>query len=129
MIVLILTNWEQQLISKSKMCVDRKRLARVALGIGTEDDLYLVDRYRRKHQICTSVLTSLIDAAQKAASLTCLDEHELIECADTGKMSQDQQDHIYDCPRCARIGQIIANLPMDRRDHVSMVDNRYALSA
>lgn len=115
-IVFFLTSADQHIRSIGKMCIDRAKLARVALAIGTEDDVFWVERHRAKCSVCQEAFVDLYQAGNTVPGVECLPVAELIEIADTGRMTRPQQDHLYECLRCAKIGQVIANMPSPKSD-------------
>ena len=85
----------------------RVLIAKVALGVGTEDEVFWLNK---AGGINTVDFKNLQTLAGLPSTPFCVGDAELIQIADENKMSRLAQDHIMSCPRCARIGQYIANM-------------------
>lgn len=104
------------------MRYNRVMIARVALGVASEDEIFWVTKCRKQLAKCSQSLTDLADLASVPATSFCLDSETLIRAGDTHKVSDMEHDHFMACSRCARIGQFIANMPFpsEEREHKSM---------
>jgi hypothetical protein len=89
----------------------RVLIARVALGVASEDEVFWVDRCCKEGAGCRESVKELRDLATLPSVGVCLDSSTLVEIGDTNKVSDLESDHLVDCHRCARIGQYIANMP------------------
>ena len=85
----------------------RVLIAKVALGVGTEDEVFWLSKSGNAHLVDVKNLQAL---AGLPTTPSCVGDAELIQIADENKMSRVAQDHILSCARCARIGQYIANM-------------------
>lgn len=89
----------------------RVLIARVALGVASEDEVFWVDRCCKEGAGCRKAVKELQDLAELPAVGVCLDSRTLVEIGDTNSVSDLESSHLVDCHRCARIGQYISNMP------------------
>ena len=89
----------------------RVLIARVALGVATEDEVFWVDQCCKEKAGCSEAVKELRDLAKLPGVGYCIDPRTLISIGDTNKTSELEHDHLVECHRCARIGQYIANMP------------------
>ena len=101
------------------MRYSRVIIAKVALGIASEDEVFWVRKCGVESVACAGALKELTELAKLPSSYLCIDAHALIEAADTNRYI-DGRDHMMGCTRCARIGQYIANMPSDKADPISL---------
>lgn len=85
----------------------RVLIAKVALGVGTEDEAFWLNKAGGTHQ---QDLNNLRALAGLPMSPSCLGDADLIQIADENKMTQAAQDHIMSCARCSKIGYYISNM-------------------
>jgi hypothetical protein len=104
------------------MCYNRVMIAKVALGVASEDEIFWVTKCRKQLAECNQDVEDLEKLASVPATSFCLDSETLIRAGDTHKVSDLEHDHFMACNRCARIGQFIANMPFPKqeREHKSM---------
>lgn len=88
----------------------RVLVAKVALGIATEDEVFWVAKCIQEGCGCGQEIENLKKLSDLPRTMFCGDDKTLIEIADSNKMSTFDQDHLLSCARCARIGQYIANM-------------------
>lgn len=93
------------------MRYNRVIIAKVALGVASEDEIFWVNSWCQESDVCRQALADLKALASAAPSMTCVDPLELIEAGDTNKMTSETQDHIVNCNRCARIGWYVSAMP------------------
>jgi hypothetical protein len=91
-------------------------IAKVALGVASEDEIFWVRKCRDKFADCNQSFEELERLASVPATSLCLDPVTLIRAGDTNKVSDLQHDHLMACNRCARIGQFIANMPYPEQE-------------
>lgn len=89
----------------------RVLIARVALGVATEDEVFWVSKCCQEKAGCAEAIRELQEIAKLPAAGHCIDARTLINIGDTNKVSDMEQDHLMECHRCARVGQYIANMP------------------
>lgn len=89
----------------------RVLIARVALGVATEDEVFWVNKCCQEGAGCAEAMKELQEIAKIPAVGHCIDTRTLINIGDTNKVSDMEQDHLMECHRCARLGQHIANMP------------------
>lgn len=104
------------------MRYNRVMIAKVALRVASEDEIFWVTKCRNKFADCNQSFEELERLASVPATSLCLDPETLIHAGDTNKVTDLQHDHLMACNRCARIGQFIANMPFPKqeREHKSM---------
>jgi len=89
----------------------RVLIAKVALRVATEDEVFWVEKCIKQGCGCEKEIHNLRKLAELPRSQLCMGEDEtLIKIADSNRMSQFEQGHLMACERCARIGQYIANM-------------------
>ena len=93
------------------MSLCRRKIARVALGVPLEDDLYWVMRHQGECQDCVSNIESLRLLSEEQPSVFCIETAALVEIGHSGKCSREESDHLVGCMRCAKIGQFISAMP------------------
>lgn len=93
------------------MRYNRVIIAKVALGVASEDEVFWVTKCRNQFDECDQSFTDLAKLASVPATALCLDPETLIRAGDTHKTSELEQSHLMGCNRCALIGQFIANMP------------------
>ena len=100
----------------------RVLIARVALGVASEDEVFWVSQCCKEGAGCSEAVKDLRKLAETPHTALCVDSRTLIEIGDTNKVSDLESDHLVECHRCARIGQYIAHMPnpANPRRHVSM---------
>jgi hypothetical protein len=86
-------------------------IAKVALGVASEDEIFWVTKCRKQLSECEEHVHELEKLGELPGSLYCLDTLELIHAGDTNRVSEMDHQHLMECQRCARIGQYIANMP------------------
>ena len=89
----------------------RVLIARVALGVATEDEVFWVAKCVREKSGCEQAIRDLRELAKLQSVGHCIDPRTLINIGDPNKASDMEQDHLVECHRCARLGQYIANMP------------------
>ena len=89
----------------------RVLIARVALGVGTEDEVFWVSKCLKEKAGCEQAVRDLQELMKIPAVGHCIDSRTLIHIGDTNKVNDMEQDHLMECHRCARIGQYIAHMP------------------
>jgi hypothetical protein len=90
----------------------RVLIAKVALRVATEDEVFWVEQCIKQGCGCAEEIRSIRQLADLPRSQFCMTEDvNLIKIADSNKMSTSEQGHLLACERCARIGQYIANMP------------------
>jgi hypothetical protein len=89
----------------------RVLIAKVALRIASEDEVFWVDKCIKEGCGCAGEIENLRALADLPKTMLCLDEASLIEIGDQNKRNMSDEGHIFSCHRCARIGQYIANMP------------------
>lgn len=94
-----------------KMRYTRVIIAKVALGVASEDEVFWVTKCRKQLTDCEEHVRELEKLGEIPATLYCLDALDLIRAGDTNKVSEVDHGHLVACDRCARIGQYIANMP------------------
>ena len=92
------------------MRCSRVVLAKVAFSVGTEDEAFWVNRQARSDPKTAETLRELVALGEVPATPVCLSYKALIYSGDSGKFSHDEREHLYECYRCAHIGQFIANM-------------------
>ena len=100
------------------MRYNRVMIAKVALGVASEDEVFWVTKCRSELAECSQSLEDLAKLASVPATPLCLDPESLIRTGDTNKVTRTEQDHFVECLRCARIGQFIANMPFPKEEPV-----------
>lgn len=90
----------------------RVLIAKVALRVATEDEVFWVEKCIKQGCGCKQEIENLRKLAELPRAQFCWgDDANLIKIADSNKMSQAEQGHLLSCERCARLGQYIANMP------------------
>ena len=89
----------------------RVQIARVALGVASEDEVFWVSKCCKEGAGCSEAVKDLRKLAKLDATGICIDSRTLVEIGDSNRTSDLENDHLVDCHRCARIGQYIANMP------------------
>jgi hypothetical protein len=89
----------------------RVLIAKVALRVATEDEVFWVDQCIKQGCGCGQEIKNLRMLADLPHSVFCVDNMKLIDIADKNKMSRPDEDHLVSCERCAKIGQYIASMP------------------
>jgi len=100
----------------------RVLIARVALGVASEDEVFWVSQCCKEGAGCSQAVKDLRKLAEAPPTSLCIDSRTLIEIGDASKISDLESDHLVECHRCARIGQYIAHMPnpASPQKHVSM---------
>jgi hypothetical protein len=89
----------------------RVLIAKVALRVATEDEVFWVEKCIKQGCGCEEEIRNLRKLAELPRSQFCMgDDATLIKIADSNRMSQFEQGHLMACERCARLGQYIANM-------------------
>jgi hypothetical protein len=89
----------------------RVLIAKVALRVATEDEVFWVDKCIKQGCGCEKEILNLRKLSELPRAQFCMTEDaNLIKIADSNKMSTSEQGHLLACERCARIGQYIANM-------------------
>jgi hypothetical protein len=89
----------------------RVLIAKVALRVATEDEVFWVEKCIKQGCGCEEEIRSLRKLAELPRSQFCMgDDDALVKIADSNKMSTSEQGHLMACERCARLGQYIANM-------------------
>jgi len=88
----------------------RVLIAKVALGVATEDEVFWVGKCIADGCGCKNDVENIRAFAELPSTPFCVDERDLIQIADTNKMSTMAADHIVACERCSKIGHYIANM-------------------
>lgn len=96
------------------MLYDRVIIAKVALGVASEDEVFWVNKCQSQSEACAEAVRDLRRLAEVPATPLCMDPLALIEAGDTNKLSAHDQEHLMECYRCARIGQYISTMPFPR---------------
>lgn len=109
---LILTIRNEHVISDSKMSLCRRKIARFALGVPLEDDLWWVMRHKDECEECLEDIKSLRELAHEEPSMHCIDMAALVEIGHSNKSTPKENGHLVSCMRCARIGQYISTMSM-----------------
>jgi len=103
----------------SKMSLCRRKVARVALGVPLEDDLYWTLHQKDEYRECLDDIEALRTlASSEEPTLYCIEAATLVELGHSNKCTREQSDHLVSCMRCARIGQYIANMPAKAKHEV-----------
>jgi hypothetical protein len=89
----------------------RVQIARVALGVASEDEVFWVAQCCKEKDDCKKSVKDLRELAKIPGAGYCIDSRTLINIGDTHKTSDEESDHLMECHRCARLGQYIANMP------------------
>jgi len=89
----------------------RVLIAKVALRVATEDEVFWVEQCIKQGCGCAEEIAKLRKLAALPKAMFCGDDVSLIKIADSNKMSAFDEDHLLSCERCARIGQYIASMP------------------
>jgi hypothetical protein len=89
----------------------RVQIARVALGVASEDEVFWVSKCCKEKADCKQSVNDLRELAKIQPAGICIDSRTLIDIGDTHKTSDEESDHLMECHRCARLGQYIANMP------------------
>jgi len=89
----------------------RVQIARVALGVASEDEVFWVNKCCKEGAGCSEAVKDLRELAKIPGAGYCIDSRTLIDIGDTHKTSDEESEHLMDCHRCARLGQYIANMP------------------
>ena len=95
---------------KKTMEYSRVIIAKVGLGIGSEDEIFWVRRHSKEDTVCAEALSELAELGGLPSSGFCIETARLIECGDTNNLNRDR-DHLMACERCARIGQYVSTMP------------------
>lgn len=91
----------------------RVLIAKVALRVATEDEVFWVSRCIAEGCGCEKDIQTIRTLAELPSTPLCVGDAELIRMADTVDMSNVPsvtKDHIVSCERCAKIGHYIANM-------------------
>jgi len=89
----------------------RVLIARVALDVASEDEIFWVSQCCKEGAGCSEAVRDLRILAKVPATSLCIDSRILIEIGDSNRTSDLESDHLMECHRCARIGQYIAHMP------------------
>lgn len=89
----------------------RVLIAKVALRVATEDEVFWVDQCIKQGCGCEREIQNLRALAQPK-TMTCGDDLSLILVADQNKMPTRDLDlnHLFSCERCAKVGQYISSM-------------------
>jgi len=98
------------------MLYNRVIIAKVALNVASEDELYWVNGDKEIGSLCKQVTKDLQKLAQAPVTPFCMDPVALIEAGDSHRLSMSDQDHLIDCHRCASIGQYVSAMPSSKRE-------------
>ncbi len=109
---LILTTRNEHVISNSKMYLCRRKIARFALGVPLEDDMWTVMRHKDECDECLEDIKSLRELAREEPSIQCIDMEILVEIGHSNKSTPRENNHLVNCMRCAQIGQYISAMSM-----------------
>jgi len=109
-------------VQSKSMQYNRVIIAKVALGVASEDEVFWVDKCQHQSAKCAEAVVQLRELASVPATYECMEPMSLIEAGDTHKVSSRDQDHLMECNRCARIGQYISTMPFpsSKRDPISL---------
>lgn len=90
----------------------RVLIAKVALRVANEDEVFWVDQCIKQGCGCEREIQNIRALATQPKTMSCGDDLALILVADQNKMPTRDLDlaHLFSCERCARIGQYIANM-------------------
>lgn len=88
----------------------RVLVAKVALQVASEDEVFWVRKCIADGCGCEKDVANLRALAELPSTPFCVDNSDLIQIADTNKMSSLAADHIVACERCSKIGHYIANM-------------------
>ncbi len=111
-VLLILTTRNEHVISNSKMSLCRRKIARFALGVPLEDDMWWVMHHKDECKECLKDIGSLRELAAEEPSMYCIDAATLVEIGHSNKSTSKENGHLVSCMRCARIGQYISTMSM-----------------
>lgn len=93
------------------MRCSRVVLAKVAFNVGSEDEVFWVNRQVRSDAKTAEVLRNLQGLADSMpVGPACMSDLALIHSGNTNTFSDLERDHLMQCVRCSRIGQFIANM-------------------
>jgi hypothetical protein len=95
------------------MCYDKITVARVALGISSAEEKAQMRAHAATCIECQAKITKLAIAAQAVAGPFCMSKEDLLRSAETTSLSDEEDDHLRGCSRCAKIGFTIYHLPSD----------------
>ena len=98
------------------MRYNRVIIAKVALGVATEDEVFWINKCQKSNPECAEAVQALRELAKVPSTILCLDDLTLIRAGDTNKVSREENEHLMGCHRCARIGQYISNMPNPESD-------------
>lgn len=89
----------------------RVLIAKVALRVATEDEVFWVDQCIKQGCGCDKEIQNIRSLAWPKTP-SCGDDLALILVADRNKMPTRDLDeaHLLSCARCAKVGQYIANM-------------------
>lgn len=87
----------------------RVLIAKVALGVATEDEVFWVDQCIKQGCGCEKEISAIRALAAPRTDL-CGSDLTLINVADKNQTNLVDEAHLYSCERCARLGQYIANM-------------------
>ena len=93
------------------MTLCRRKIARVALGVPLEDDLYWVMRHQDTCEDCLQDIAALRALAARAPTVFCIEAATLVEIGQSNRRTREEGDHLMSCMRCAKIGQYISTMP------------------
>jgi len=105
------------------MRCSRVVLAKVAFGLGSEDEVFWVNQQVRSDDKAVRDIRSLQALAELPIGPMCMSYPALIHSGDTNTFSDMERDHLIECPRCSRIGQFVSLM-----DHPSEARHREARS-
>jgi hypothetical protein len=88
----------------------RVLIAKVALRVASEDEVFWVEQCIKQGCGCKQEIDNLRKLSELPRAMFCIGDASLIDIADKNKMSTYDEDHLLSCQRCARIGQYIASM-------------------
>ncbi len=90
------------------MSLCRRKVARFALGVPLEDDLWHVMRHKDGCEECLKDIEDLRALATEAPGMFCIDAASLVEIGHSNQRTREENEHLVGCMRCARIGQHVS---------------------
>jgi hypothetical protein len=88
-------------------------VAKVALSVASKDEMSWVNKLVADGLISVDEIQSIAVLSKINKTMLCLNERDLIEVASKNKISDEYQDHLISCERCAKIGQQISAMIND----------------